>query len=106
MSTRWALMSSRPSSNTANSPHGPAPMMSTSVLMGSVMVLAAVLQTKRSSPRQAAAKEAFFVPNCNPAGNGAHERPSRPLAPDLLPVGASPLQFHPIPPKSAAGQED
>ena len=29
-------MSSRPSSNTANSPQGPAPMMSTSVLIGSL----------------------------------------------------------------------
>src|SRR3954452_14661068 len=37
MSTRCAFMSSRPSSNTANSPQGPAPMMSTSVLIGSVM---------------------------------------------------------------------
>ena len=30
-------MSSRPSSNTANSPQGPAPMISTSVLMTSLM---------------------------------------------------------------------
>src|SRR6202035_54792 len=35
MSIRWHFMSSRPSSNTANRPHGPAPMMSTSVLIGS-----------------------------------------------------------------------
>src|SRR5438874_1592544 len=31
MSTTWQLISRRPSSNTANSPHGPAPMMSASV---------------------------------------------------------------------------
>ena len=30
-------MSSRPSSNTANSPQGPAPMISTSVLMTSLI---------------------------------------------------------------------
>src|SRR5262249_26165973 len=34
MSTRCARTSSRPSSNTANRPHGPAPMMRTSVLIG------------------------------------------------------------------------
>src|SRR6266540_2917954 len=38
-SIRCAFMSSRPSSNTANSAHGPAPMMSTSVLMVSVIAL-------------------------------------------------------------------
>ena len=32
------VMSSKPSSNTANSPHGPAPMMRTSVLMGSLIL--------------------------------------------------------------------
>src|SRR5215468_976070 len=37
MSITCAFMSSRPSSNTANSPHGPAPMISTSVLIGSLM---------------------------------------------------------------------
>src|ERR1700683_2332953 len=37
MSIRWALMSSRPSSNTAKSPIGPAPTMTTSVLMISLM---------------------------------------------------------------------
>ena len=37
MSTRCAFMSSRPSSNTANKPIGPAPIMTTSVLIGSVM---------------------------------------------------------------------
>src|SRR5262245_34742449 len=37
MSTRCVFMSSRPSSNTAKSPHGPAPMISTSVLIGSLM---------------------------------------------------------------------
>src|SRR5215813_4022295 len=35
MSITCAFMSSRPSSNTANSPHGPAPMISASVLIGS-----------------------------------------------------------------------
>src|SRR5438874_1899835 len=35
---RWALMSSRPSSNTANRPIGPAPMISASVLITSVLV--------------------------------------------------------------------
>src|SRR5580692_2341659 len=39
MSMRWALMSSRPSSNTAKSPIGPAPMMTASVLMMSLMKL-------------------------------------------------------------------
>src|SRR5262245_3726000 len=39
MSTRCAFMSSRPSSNTANRPHGPAPMISTSVLMGAEPVV-------------------------------------------------------------------
>src|SRR3954451_8320277 len=38
MSTRCAFISSKPSSKTANRPIGPAPMMSTSVLMGSVMM--------------------------------------------------------------------
>src|SRR5579875_1209164 len=38
MSTRWALMSSRPSSNTANRPTGPAPMITTSVLIVSFIV--------------------------------------------------------------------
>src|SRR5262245_58315408 len=37
MSVTCAFMSSRPSSNTANSPHGPAPMISTSVLIGSLI---------------------------------------------------------------------
>src|ERR1700722_19277084 len=37
MSTRCAFISSSPSSNTANSPMGPAPMMRTSVLIGSAM---------------------------------------------------------------------
>src|SRR5215813_210109 len=37
MSITCAFMSSRPSSNTANSPHGPAPMINTSVLIGSLM---------------------------------------------------------------------
>ena len=37
MSITCAFMSSRPSSNTANSPHGPAPMISTSVLIGSLI---------------------------------------------------------------------
>src|SRR5579863_2604046 len=37
MSIKWALMSSRPSSNTANRPIGPAPTMTTSVLMVSLM---------------------------------------------------------------------
>src|SRR5450432_2421339 len=37
MSMRWALMSRRPSSNTANRPIGPAPTMTTSVLIVSVM---------------------------------------------------------------------
>src|SRR5262249_61371158 len=36
MSTRCAFMSSRPSSNTANRPIGPAPMMRASVLIGSL----------------------------------------------------------------------
>jgi hypothetical protein len=36
-------------------------MMSTSVLIGSVMFLAAVLQVRGFSPRQAAAKRAPFV---------------------------------------------
>src|SRR5580658_5990811 len=40
MSISWDLMSSRPSSNTANRPIGPAPMMTASVLMISVMVSA------------------------------------------------------------------
>src|ERR1700687_5368312 len=35
MSTTCALRSRRPSSNTANSPMGPAPMMTASVLIGS-----------------------------------------------------------------------
>src|SRR4051812_47977310 len=39
MSTRCAFMSRRPSSNTANSPHGPAPIISTSVLITSLMSL-------------------------------------------------------------------
>src|SRR6185503_11972362 len=34
MSTTWALMSTRPSSNTANSPAGPPPTISASVSMG------------------------------------------------------------------------
>src|ERR1700688_1292222 len=38
MLTRCAFMSSRPSSNTANRAIGPAPMMSTSVLIGSAML--------------------------------------------------------------------
>src|SRR5262245_17019705 len=33
MSTKWHLTSTRPSSNTANSPTGPAPTMTTSVVM-------------------------------------------------------------------------
>src|SRR5436190_21235687 len=37
MSIRCAFISSRPSSNTANSPHGPAPMITISVLIGSLM---------------------------------------------------------------------
>src|SRR5262245_61533191 len=37
MSTRCALISSRPSSNTAKSPTGPAPTMRTSVLMVSLI---------------------------------------------------------------------
>src|SRR3989304_9847367 len=37
MSTRCALMSSRPSSNTANRPMGPAPMIRTSVLIVSLI---------------------------------------------------------------------
>src|SRR3954462_529362 len=37
MSTRCAFMSNRPSSNTANRPHGPAPIISTSVLIASLM---------------------------------------------------------------------
>src|SRR5215475_9665624 len=37
MSTRCVFMSSRPSSNTANRPTGPAPMMRASVLIGSVL---------------------------------------------------------------------
>src|SRR5665213_2691659 len=39
MSTRWALRSSRPSSKTAKRPIGPAPMMATSVSIGSLMAL-------------------------------------------------------------------
>src|ERR1700726_1639959 len=35
MSITWVFMSRSPSSKTANRPHGPAPMMSTSVLIGS-----------------------------------------------------------------------
>src|SRR5882757_3257871 len=37
ISTRCTFMSKRPSSNTANSPHGPAPIISTSVLIASLM---------------------------------------------------------------------
>src|SRR5262249_24283134 len=37
MTITCAFMSSRPSSNTANSPHGPAPMIRTSVLIGSLI---------------------------------------------------------------------
>src|SRR6266545_5627938 len=37
MSTTCAFMSSRPSSKTANRPHGPAPIISTSVLIASLM---------------------------------------------------------------------
>src|SRR5438477_840886 len=47
MSTRCALMSSRPSSNTANSPIGPAPMMSASVLMASLMPASALPLRRR-----------------------------------------------------------
>src|SRR6185312_7940899 len=39
MSTRWHLRSSSPSSNTANRPIGPAPMMATSVSTGVLMGL-------------------------------------------------------------------
>src|SRR5690242_2339786 len=39
MSTRCAFISSRPNSKTANSPHGPAPMISTSVLIASLISL-------------------------------------------------------------------
>src|SRR5579872_5437396 len=46
MSMRWALMSRRPSSNTANMPIGPAPTMTTSVLMVSVMA-ASLLNGRR-----------------------------------------------------------
>src|SRR3569832_331843 len=42
MSIRWALMSRRPSSNTAKRPQGPAPMMTTSVLIVSLMPCPAV----------------------------------------------------------------
>src|SRR5581483_2893141 len=36
MSTRWHLRSSRPNSNTANRPIGPAPIMATSVSIGAL----------------------------------------------------------------------
>src|SRR3954447_4916917 len=39
MSTTCAFMSSRPSSNTANSPQGPAPTINTSVLIASPIVI-------------------------------------------------------------------
>src|SRR4029079_9364217 len=42
MSTRCALMPSRPSSNTAKSPTGPAPTMRTSVLMVSLIMQVSV----------------------------------------------------------------
>src|SRR5579871_1008972 len=45
MSMRCAFMSSRPSSNTANRPIGPAPIMTTSVLIGSPMSLSVLLPT-------------------------------------------------------------
>src|SRR5262249_28960977 len=48
MSTRCALMSSRPSSNTAKRPQGPAPMISASVLMVSVMRVASRLALGRA----------------------------------------------------------
>src|SRR5262245_42681751 len=40
MSIRWHFMSKRPSSNTANRPTGPAPMMATSVFAIVVLVIA------------------------------------------------------------------
>src|SRR5215207_3241335 len=56
MSMRWALMSRRPSSNTAKSPTGPAPMITASVSMFSVIDVAS-------------------VPNCGaPCMSGAHRR--------------------------------
>src|SRR5579859_1559897 len=39
MSTRCTFISSRPNSKTANSPHGPAPIISTSVLIASLISL-------------------------------------------------------------------
>src|SRR5262249_60550279 len=46
MSTTWALMSTRPSSNTANRPAGPPPMIRASVSMGvRVSVPSAVIGT-------------------------------------------------------------
>src|ERR1700757_5095978 len=37
MSIRWHFISSKPSSNTANRPTGPAPIITTSVLIGSLI---------------------------------------------------------------------
>src|SRR5580704_16313735 len=39
MSTRWHFRSNSPSSNTANRPMGPAPMITTSVSMGASLMI-------------------------------------------------------------------
>src|SRR5215471_10563659 len=51
MSITCAFMSSSPSSNIANSPHGPAPMISTSVLIGSVMRLQTADDRRRTTDK-------------------------------------------------------
>src|SRR4051812_2001169 len=65
MSTRCAFMSRRPSSNTANSPHGPAPIISTSVLIASF-----ISWTLNRHDRA--------CPACGPEGSSAQRRPGHP----------------------------
>ena len=52
MSTRWHFMSSRPSSNTENSPTGPAPMIATSVEMTSLIDSALLRRRRHDEPVQ------------------------------------------------------
>src|SRR5689334_5982824 len=74
MSTRCAFMSSRPSSKTANSPHGPAPIISTSVLIASLIwvLFGSILPAfgLRLSSQHGAARKAIIWPL----------RPPQPLA--------------------------
>ena len=73
-SIEWALMPSRPSSNTWNRPQGPAPMMTTSAWMAPSTAPLSELSVKKALPRSGKARD-------SKASTGPRRTPWRPGRP-------------------------